>query len=270
MITTQTYNAKTITFAIAATGMLVVLGAPGFAGAQNVPEQAGAAMDRGGPATERGGAPDLSAMRAQVEALRAQVETLRAQADTARGAGDRGAAENRPVMDGGLPDLPEQASDRARQVMQCLQLGRTLRLGMTGDDVQQMQEFLREQGFFNFSTATGYYGPITQEAIEAFQSSEGIVSSGSPDTTGFGQVGPRTQAALAQASCLRQEQAVETPDVVEDENGSEEEVNQEEEMSEEEDDDANEEVGDDDAGDEGDEGDEVDEDEDEDETNDQV
>ena len=46
--------------------------------------------------------------------------------------------------------------------------------------------------------ATGYYGPLTQKAVETFQTKYNLVSSGTPSTTGFGLAGPGTRAKLNQ------------------------------------------------------------------------
>src|SRR3989344_4789781 len=65
----------------------------------------------------------------------------------------------------------------------------------TGGDVTRLQQFLRSQ-YNNFPAATGFFGPITEAAVRQWQSEHGIVSSGTPDTTGYGYVGPRTIAAI--------------------------------------------------------------------------
>lgn len=174
----------------------------------------------------------------KINELRSQIEALQAMMPENAGSAEESERGSAPAFENGLPVLPEQASDRAKQVMQCLQLGRSLGLGAQGTDVQQIQEFLKDKGFFNFPTATGYYGPVTQEAVEAFQSSQGIVSDGSPETTGFGLVGPRTQAALAQASCLSEGQTSDSdrPEEaeVEEEETEVEDEDEEEEVEEEE------------------------------------
>jgi len=46
--------------------------------------------------------------------------------------------------------------------------------------------------------ATGYYGSLTQKAVETFQIKYNLVSSGLPSTTGFGLAGPGTRAKLNQ------------------------------------------------------------------------
>ena len=63
-----------------------------------------------------------------------------------------------------------------------LNLTRTLSLGDSGQDVSSLQQFLKDQGFFSYPSLTGYFGPVTQAAVEAFQSAHGIVSSGTPQT----------------------------------------------------------------------------------------
>ena len=43
---------------------------------------------------------------------------------------------------------------------------------------------------------SGYYGALTQAAVQRFQRKYGIVVSGTPRTTGFGLLGPKTRARL--------------------------------------------------------------------------
>ena len=66
----------------------------------------------------------------------------------------------------------------------------------TGGDVTKLQNFLIAQGSMQGS-ATGFFGPKTQTAVQAYQKSKGIVSAGTPDTTGYGAVGTRTRAVMA-------------------------------------------------------------------------
>ena len=77
----------------------------------------------------------------------------------------------------------------------------TLGPGASGAGVSQLQTFLASNpAWYPQGLITGYYGSLTTAAVQAFQSAQGIVSSGSPSTTGYGQVGPRTAAAI-QAQC---------------------------------------------------------------------
>ncbi|PIR18600.1 MAG: hypothetical protein COV48_06610, partial [Elusimicrobia bacterium CG11_big_fil_rev_8_21_14_0_20_64_6] len=43
---------------------------------------------------------------------------------------------------------------------------------------------------------TDYFGAMTENAVQRFQVKYGIVSSGAPQTTGYGVVGPKTMAKL--------------------------------------------------------------------------
>jgi peptidoglycan hydrolase-like protein with peptidoglycan-binding domain len=71
----------------------------------------------------------------------------------------------------------------------------TLSLGTRSNAVTTLQQLLNTLGFLH-ATPTGYYGPLTAKAVQTFQSTYNIVSSGSPSTTGYGSVGPRTWAKL--------------------------------------------------------------------------
>lgn len=71
----------------------------------------------------------------------------------------------------------------------------TLSLGSTGSSVTAVQKVLYN-AYQGFPTPTGYFGSITQAAVKQWQSEHSIVSSGSPATTGYGAVGPKTRAAM--------------------------------------------------------------------------
>jgi hypothetical protein len=75
----------------------------------------------------------------------------------------------------------------------CISLSYNLYAGMT--DSQSSGEVSQLQSFLGVSP-TGYFGPMTQEAVQTWQSSHSIVSSGSSDTTGYGFVGPKTRDAM--------------------------------------------------------------------------
>jgi peptidoglycan hydrolase-like protein with peptidoglycan-binding domain len=67
-----------------------------------------------------------------------------------------------------------------------------LRLGMSGEAVRQLQLRLKTLGYFQNSTATGYFGPYTNAAVVSFQSAKGI------ETTGV--VGEKTRLVLNAAA----------------------------------------------------------------------
>lgn len=65
-----------------------------------------------------------------------------------------------------------------------------LSMGMQSNDVMELQKRLRAEGFFNFLTNTGYFGPITFEAVKQYQAAHPTIGY----VTGF--VGPLTRAEL--------------------------------------------------------------------------
>lgn len=68
----------------------------------------------------------------------------------------------------------------------------------TGGDVSRLQQFLAEDStIYPEGTISGFYGNATRRAVERYQSTHGIVSSGSPETNGYGAVGPSTRASIA-------------------------------------------------------------------------
>lgn len=78
-------------------------------------------------------------------------------------------------------------------------LTRQLDIGSRGQDVSDLQTYLAsDPNIYPSGLVTGYFGQLTKAAVERFQSNNGIVSSGTPATTGYGRVGPTTLAVLNQ------------------------------------------------------------------------
>lgn len=84
--------------------------------------------------------------------------------------------------------------------LNCPSISRRLIVGTHGEDVTQLQTFLVGQNLLLSESVTGYFGRLTERAVQAWQSKKGLVSNGSPTTTGFGATGPRTRALIG-ASC---------------------------------------------------------------------
>ena len=72
----------------------------------------------------------------------------------------------------------------------------TLSLGSRGDAVTALQEILIARGYLGAQYATGYYGALTQKAVQQFQCARSVICSGSPRTTGWGMIGPKTRSIL--------------------------------------------------------------------------
>lgn len=73
----------------------------------------------------------------------------------------------------------------------------SLRLGSRSTRVSDLQRMLAtDHTLYPEGLITGYYGKATEQAVKRFQSKYGIVSSGTPASTGYGAVGPKTNAKL--------------------------------------------------------------------------
>lgn len=71
----------------------------------------------------------------------------------------------------------------------------TLSPGEHGEEVKSLQQIFVDNGLLSVHP-TGFYGFLTEKAVKAFQSIHNIISFGSPATTGYGSVGPRTLAEI--------------------------------------------------------------------------
>lgn len=141
------------------------VGGAGMAGIVNV----------GGQSVISNSSGSTAALQAQAQALLAQIAQLQAQ-----------------LSAGG-------SSGVVATTVACPSFGRALSLGSTGSDVSQLQQYLASNpSIYPGGLVTGYFGALTQAAVQRWQASYGIVSSGSPATTGWGVVGPRTAAAISQ------------------------------------------------------------------------
>ena len=66
----------------------------------------------------------------------------------------------------------------------------------SGTSVSCLQGLLIAKGYLTIASPTGYFGSVTEAALQAFQASQGVVSSGNPASTGYGAVGSRTRALI--------------------------------------------------------------------------
>ena len=129
-----------------------------------------------------GSAQQIAALLAQLAAIQAQLQTL--QQPTLSTASQPAASTQ-----------PAAVSDSI-----CYALNRSLSLGSSGSDVLALQQYLIGQGLLGAGYASGSFDLSTQSAVQKWQVAYGIVSSGSPSSTGWGVVGPRTRQLL-QLNC---------------------------------------------------------------------
>jgi len=74
---------------------------------------------------------------------------------------------------------------------------RALSIGSRGDDVRKLQEYLSQDSeVYPEKLITGYFGPLTEKAVQNFQKKNKIISSGAPGITGYGIFGPQTRAKV--------------------------------------------------------------------------
>ncbi len=73
----------------------------------------------------------------------------------------------------------------------------SLDLGSTGSQVTELQTFLSSNpAQYPSGLVTGFFGPLTEGGVQKFQVAQGIASSGTPASTGYGRVGPTTMARI--------------------------------------------------------------------------
>jgi hypothetical protein len=75
---------------------------------------------------------------------------------------------------------------------------KNLSQGNVGNDVVLLQKVLVLEKFLSVGSTSSIYSASTTVAASNFQKKYGIVTSGTPATTGFGNVGPKTRATINQ------------------------------------------------------------------------
>lgn len=127
-------------------------------------------------------------LAAQIQALLQQVAALQQQVT-----GSSGAAPQTPAT--GAAGVPAQSAGAS---LQCPHVSRVLKRGMSGQDVTRLQQFLAlDPSVYPEAQVTGFYGALTEKAVQRFQCKNKLVCDGAPATTGYGVTGPRTAALLA-------------------------------------------------------------------------
>lgn len=110
-------------------------------------------------------------IRIQIKELLAKIVELTKQQNVSQ---EEGAPTTQIVTSTGVVD-PSESSPNHRI---CSALYRNLSRGAQGDDVASLQEFLRDKGYLS-ANATGYFGPLTAQAVAKWQVTENISAVGS-------------------------------------------------------------------------------------------
>ena len=96
-----------------------------------------------------------------------------------------------------LEDSSASTSSVVQPSSSCATLSGDIGEGDQGQNVSDLQDFLKQDSsIYPEGVVTGYFGHLTEEAIQRFQEKHDIVATGTPDTTGFGIVGPRTREEI--------------------------------------------------------------------------
>lgn len=123
----------------------------------------------------------LAASAATTEEIKAQIQSLLAQI---------------AALQAQLP-APSSAPAATVPDAKCPKLYRTLARGSRGSDVSELQAYLVSQGLLASDGATGFFGGMTEAALQKWQAQNALVASGDANSTGFGLAGARTRALIA-------------------------------------------------------------------------
>lgn len=77
----------------------------------------------------------------------------------------------KPAFGGGASSLPTAAAP----------IPTVTQVGWNGPEVKVIQDFLKAEGSFTYPQATGYFGPITRDAVKTFQTKYKLPSTGVVD-----------------------------------------------------------------------------------------
>jgi len=122
-------------------------------------------------------APQAIAVSELIETLRQQIENLRTQILQ---------LQNQLTS---LMQAQGEVKESVQQIRETLRLTRRLWRGMTGEDVEMLQEILAtDPDIYPEGLITGYFGPLTERAVKKFQQKMGVEQ--------VGLVGPKTLSKI--------------------------------------------------------------------------
>ncbi len=134
----------------------------------------------------------LDELQAQVNALLARLAALRVQLDQLPAT-----SASTPTYTTTTPAPNTVIATTGSVLTGGLQLDRDIGRGDSGADVTKLQIFLaRDASIYPNGQSTGFYGPLTEAAVQKFQIACGIVSAGDYASSGYGRIGPKTRLAL--------------------------------------------------------------------------
>ncbi|WP_393959380.1 peptidoglycan-binding protein [Priestia megaterium] len=82
----------------------------------------------------------------------------------------------------------------------------TLHPGTSNSDVKELQQKLKNKGYFTYGTTTNYYGSITTSAVKSFQRANGLSADGIAGPSTFNKLlgsGSSSSSSISSSSLLR-------------------------------------------------------------------
>ncbi len=130
---------------------------------------------------ETNGEEVISQLKAQITELKTQIETIKNRIQTLM----RNRARVKDEDGSDVKDEVGELKEEAKEVRRELQLTKQLWRGKRGEEVELLQEILAtDPEIYPEGFVTGYFGPLTYQAVKRFQKEAGIEQ--------VGVVGPKT------------------------------------------------------------------------------
>lgn len=89
--------------------------------------------------------------------------------------GKAGPATRKALLGNAYKDIPDPSADSSVEEPVDMKM---LFSGSEGPEVEKLQTRLKELGYYTYSKITGYFGPITKDAVERFQRDNGLTVDG--------------------------------------------------------------------------------------------
>ncbi len=125
-------------------------------------------------------------LQAQIQSLQEMLKSLKAQREALDDDSDDNSDDDSNDSNKAARDALKSEIKQTKNEIKFL---RSLARGMKGDDVRDLQELLaQDPSILDSSNVTGFFGPVTEEALRKFQKKHGIEA--------IGVFGPKTQAKI--------------------------------------------------------------------------
>ena len=101
------------------------------------------------------------------------------------------------VVASALPQETGTSMSPTQGIPICPTFSRSLKRGLSGNDVKQLQQFLsQDPGVYPEEQVSGFFGALTESAVKRWQIKFNVVAPSGMGNSDFGLVGPKTMAAI--------------------------------------------------------------------------